>query len=77
MEPRLHNAQEISRHSQLHNAHKNVDVGRVVVNKSEYCIPNHFDISYFRNPNSFSLFGFAIMQLIIWTLALFTSSLCL
>jgi hypothetical protein len=46
MEPRLHNAQEISRHSQLHNAHKNVDVGRVVVNKSEYCNPNHFDIYF-------------------------------
>ena len=27
MEPRLHNAQEISRRSQLHNAHKDANVG--------------------------------------------------
>ena len=54
---------EISRHSQLHNAHIGVDVGRMVVNQNEYCNPNHFDISYFKNPKSFSLFGFTFMQL--------------
>jgi hypothetical protein len=57
MEPRLHNAQEVSRHSQLRNVHKNVDVGRVTTNKSEYYKPNHFNISY-------SLFRFMCMQLI-------------
>ena len=44
MEPRLHNAQEISQHSQLHNAHIDVNVVRVATNKSEYCNPNHFNI---------------------------------
>ena len=55
MEPRLHNGQEISRHFQLHNAHRDVDVGRVVANKSEFRNPNHFDISYLRNLKPFSL----------------------
>ena len=53
MEPRLHNAQEISRRSQLHNAHIGVDVGRVAANKNEYCNPNHLNISYFENPKPF------------------------
>jgi hypothetical protein len=75
MELRLHNAQEISQRSQLHNAHRDVDVGRVVVNKSEYCNPNYFNISYFKNPKSFSLFGLTFIQLITWTLALINSSL--
>ena len=69
-------AQEILQRSQQSNGHKNVDVGRVVANKSEYCNPNHFNISYFNNLFSFSLFGFTFMQLITWTLALITSSLC-
>ena len=73
MEPKLHNAQVISRRSQLHNVHKDVDVERVASNKSKYCDPNHFNISYFRNPKAFSLFGFTFMQLITWTFALFTS----
>jgi hypothetical protein len=76
MKPRLRNAQEISLRSQLRNAHNDVDVGRVVANKSEYCNPNHFHIPYLRNPKSFSLFGFTFMQLLTWTLALITSSLC-
>jgi hypothetical protein len=62
MEPRLHNAQKISRRSQLRNAHKDVDVGRVAANKNDYnCNPNHFHISYFRNPKPFWLFGFTFM----------------
>jgi hypothetical protein len=61
MEPRLHNAQEISRRSQLHNAHRDVNVRRVAVNKSKYFECNHFDISYFRNPIHFSLFGFTFL----------------
>ena len=61
MEPRLHNAQEISRRSQLHNAHRDVDVRRVMANKNEYCNHNHFDIFYFRKPKPFSIFGFTIM----------------
>ena len=76
IELRLQNAQEISRHSQLRNAHRGVDVGRVAVNKSEYCNLNHFNISYFKNPKPSSLFGFTFVQLITWTLALITSSLC-
>jgi hypothetical protein len=47
---------KISRRSQLHNAHIDVNVGRVAVNKSKSC--NHFDISLFRYLKSFSLFGF-------------------
>ena len=35
MEPRLHNAQEISQQSRLHYAHIDVDVGEVVANKNE------------------------------------------
>ena len=46
MEPRLHNAQKLSRRSQLRNAHKDVNVGRVVANKSEHCNPNHINTSY-------------------------------
>lgn len=34
MDLRLHSAQDISRRSHLHNAHKDVDVGRMVVNKA-------------------------------------------
>ena len=45
LEPRLHNAQEILWRSQLHNAHRDVDVGKVVANKSNYCNPVYFDIS--------------------------------
>ena len=40
---------KISQRSQLHNAHRDLDVGRVATNKSIFCNPNHFDISYFRN----------------------------
>ena len=76
MESRLYNAQKISQRSQLHNAHRDVDVGRVVANKTKYCNPKHFDISYFRNPKPFLLFGFTFMQWITWTLALITSTLC-
>ena len=75
MEPRLTNVQEISRCSQLHNAYRDVNVGREAANKREYYNPNHFNISYFRNPRPYSLFGFAFMQLITWTLALITSPL--
>ena len=46
---RLHDAQESSQCFQLHNAHKDVDVGKEAANKIDYCNPNHFDISYFRN----------------------------
>ena len=60
MELGLHNAQEISWHSQLHHAHKDVDVGRMAANKSKYYNPNHFNISYFRNPKPFSHFWFHI-----------------
>jgi hypothetical protein len=35
---------------QLRNAHRDVDVGRVAANKSEYYNPTHFNISYIRNP---------------------------
>ena len=35
MEPRLHNAQEISQRPQLHNAHKDVDVGRVAAKQKQ------------------------------------------
>ena len=64
MEPRPHNAQKILRRSKLRNAHRDVNVGRVATNKSKYCNPNHFNISYFRNPKPFSLVGFTFMQLI-------------
>ena len=53
MEPRLHNAEEISPRSHLCNTHKDVNVGRVAANKSEYYNPNHSNISYFRNPKPF------------------------
>jgi len=76
MEPRLHNAQKISQHSQLHNAYRNVNVGRLATNKNKYYNPNHFDISYFRNPILFSLLGYTFLQLITWTLTTITSSLC-
>ena len=56
MKPRLHNAQEISRQSQLHNAHIDVNVEKVAANKSKYCHPNYYDISYLRNPKPFSFF---------------------
>ena len=36
MEPRLHYAQEISQRSQLRNAHRDVNVGKVAANKSKY-----------------------------------------
>ena len=75
MEPRLHNAHEISRCSQLHNSHRDINVGRVAVNKNEYCNLNHYDIPKFRIPKPFSNFGFILMQLITWTLALITLSL--
>ena len=61
MEPRLHNAREMSRCCQLRNAHKDVYVRRVTANKSEYCDPNHFNIYKFRNHEPFSLFGFTFM----------------
>ena len=57
MEPRLHNAQEILR-SQLHDAHNDVDVGIMAADKNKFCNTNHFNISYFRNPISFSLVDF-------------------
>ena len=57
--------QEISQHSQLHNAQKDVDIERVAANKSKYFNPDHFNISYFRNSKPFSLFGFTFMQLIL------------
>ena len=44
MKLRLRNAQEISQPSQLDNAH--INVGRVAANKSEYCNPKHFNVSY-------------------------------
>ena len=72
MEPRLHDAQEISRRSQLHNPHRDVDVGRVAANKNKYCNPNHLNISSFKNHKPFILFGFTFMQLITWTIALIT-----
>jgi hypothetical protein len=75
MEPRLHNAQKISSHSQPHMHTKNVNVGRMAANKSKYYNPNHFIISYFRNPKPFSLSGFTLEQLITWILALIISSL--
>ena len=55
MERRLHNAQLISWRSQLCNAHKDVDLGRVAAHKNDRCNPNHFTISYFKNPKPFSL----------------------
>ena len=64
MELRPHNAQEVSRRSQLRNAHRDVDVGRGAANKSEYYNPTHFNISYFRKPKFFSIFDFTFMQLI-------------
>ena len=60
MKPRLHNVQETSQPYQLRNAHKDVHVGRVAVNKNEYCNPNHFNIPYFRNPKPFVTFQFHI-----------------
>ena len=74
MEPKLHNGQEFSQRSQIHNAYKDVDVGRVTSNKSEYWNPNHFNILCFRN-NRFT-YSFIFRQLITWTLALIASSLC-
>ena len=65
MEPKLHNAQGISRGSQLHNAHRDVDVGRVAANKSDNCNPNHFNNSYFRNPKPYSFFGFTLYVIVI------------
>ena len=56
MEPRLHNAQEISQRSQLRNAYRDVDVGRMIANKNEHSSLNHFDISYFRNLKPFHFF---------------------
>ena len=75
IEPRLYKAQETSRRSQLHNAHKDVNVERVAVNKCEYSNPTYVDISYFRNPKHFSLFYFIFMQVINSSLALITSYL--
>jgi hypothetical protein len=76
MEPVLLNVYRISRHSQLCNAHTNVDVGRVAMNENEYRNPNHFNISYLRNPKPFVIFGFTFMQLITLTLILVASSFC-
>ena len=69
-------------HKKSHNVldyemHKDVNVGRVAAKKNKYYNSNHSNISYFRNPKPFSLFGFTFMQLIIWTFALITSSLCI
>ena len=72
MKPRLHNAKEISRRSQLCNAHKDVDVGRVAVNKSEYYNTNHFNISYLETLNPFH---FLVSHLCNWLLGLFLWSL--
>ena len=67
MEPRPHNAQKILRRSKLRNAHRDVNVGRVATKKSKYCNPNHFNISYFRNPKPFH---FLVSHLCNWLVEL-------
>ena len=72
MEPVLHNAHRISRHSQLRKAHTNVDVGRVATNKNEYCNPNHFNISYLTTLNPFQFLVShlcnILLRLLLWLL---------
>ena len=70
--PRLHNAQEISRRSQLHNAHEDVDIGRIVANKSEYC---NLTTSKILILESLFPFHFLISNLCNWLLGLLLWSL--
>lgn len=61
MQPKKYNAKEVLRRSKQHNTHGDTKIGRQA-NRS----PNYFDISYFENPHSFSLFGFTLMYLTTW-----------